>query len=146
MATVYDVAAYILDRKGQMSAMKLQKLCYYAQAWSLVWDDKPLFDERIEAWANGPVCPSLYSRHRGHFHVDADIVDEEGDPGALSPEAAKTADAVLAYYGDKSPAWLSELTHSEDPWKDAREGLTPGMRGNTPITDASMVEYYGSLL
>lgn len=25
--------------------MKLQKLCYYAQAWSLVWDDAPLFAE-----------------------------------------------------------------------------------------------------
>ncbi|CUP62134.1 Uncharacterized phage-associated protein [Anaerostipes hadrus] len=44
MANVFDAAKYILERLGEMSTMKLQKLCYYAQAWSLVWDDVPLFD------------------------------------------------------------------------------------------------------
>ncbi len=42
MATVFDVAAYILENTGSISTMKLQKLCYYSQAWSLVWDDKPI--------------------------------------------------------------------------------------------------------
>ena len=51
---VFDVAAYILEQKGSMTTMKLQKLVYYSQAWSLVWDEKPLFEEAIEAWANGP--------------------------------------------------------------------------------------------
>ena len=55
MMTVLDVAAYILERQGSMTTMKLQKLVYYCQAWSLVWDERPLFDESIEAWANGPV-------------------------------------------------------------------------------------------
>ena len=49
MANVFDVAACILKQKGPMTAMKLQKLLYYSQAWSLVWDEKPLFPERIEA-------------------------------------------------------------------------------------------------
>lgn len=57
MATALDIAKYILDRRGPMTAMKLQKLVYYARAWSLVWDEKPLFRSRIEAWANGPVSP-----------------------------------------------------------------------------------------
>ena len=66
MATVGDVARYILERLApdrfgdRVTAWKLQKLVYYAQAWSLVWDEVPLFPERIEAWANGPVCPTLY--------------------------------------------------------------------------------------
>ena len=42
MANVDDVAAYILNRQGPMTAMKLQKLCYYSQAWHLVWDSEPL--------------------------------------------------------------------------------------------------------
>jgi hypothetical protein len=58
-ATVFDVAAYILEKKGEMSAWRLQKLVYYSQAWSLVWDERPLFDEPIQAWANGPVCLAL---------------------------------------------------------------------------------------
>ena len=45
-----DVAAYILQEQGPTPALKLQKLVYYSQAWSLVWDDKPLFEEEIEAW------------------------------------------------------------------------------------------------
>ena len=40
--SVFDVATYILQKRGDMSCMKLQKLCYYAQAWSLVWDTTKL--------------------------------------------------------------------------------------------------------
>jgi len=65
MANVFDVARYILKHTGPVTAWKLQKLVYYSQAWSLVWDVRPLFPERIEAWANGPVCPELYAQHRG---------------------------------------------------------------------------------
>ena len=52
--TVFDIAKYILHQRGRMSTMKLQKLCYYAQAWSLVWDDTPLFDEDFSAWRKRP--------------------------------------------------------------------------------------------
>jgi uncharacterized phage-associated protein len=54
VASVFDVAQYILRKQGGMTTMKLQKLVYYAQAWSLVWDEEPLFDQPIEAWSNGP--------------------------------------------------------------------------------------------
>lgn len=39
MARVFDVAKYILHKKGPMTTMKLEKLTYYCQAWSLAWDD-----------------------------------------------------------------------------------------------------------
>ncbi|MBL8173922.1 MAG: DUF4065 domain-containing protein [Bryobacterales bacterium] len=45
--------------------MELQKLVYYSEAWSLVWEALPLFRARIEAWANGSVVPQLYRLHRG---------------------------------------------------------------------------------
>lgn len=44
-----DVAAAILERTGPLDTFKLQKLVYYAQAWHLVWDNEPLFEEPIEA-------------------------------------------------------------------------------------------------
>ena len=53
MATVFDVAAYILKQRGEITTMKLQKLVYYCQAWHLVWEDEPLFRERIFATATG---------------------------------------------------------------------------------------------
>ena len=142
MATVFDVAAYILRTQGSMTAMKLQKLVYYSQAWSLVWDERPLFNSRIEAWANGPVCPDLYNAHRGQFLMSGIAA---GNPDALSAEERETVDAVLSYYGDKPPQWLSDLTHAEDPWRNAREGLAAGERGYREITHAAMAEYYEGL-
>ena len=76
MANIFDTAKYILEKRGKMSTMKLQKLCYYAQAWSLVWDDSELFPEDFEAWANGPVCKKLFDITKGIFSVTAE--DEPG--------------------------------------------------------------------
>jgi uncharacterized phage-associated protein len=141
MATVFDVAAYILERRGSMPAMKLQKLTYYSQAWSLVWDEMPLFDNRIEAWANGPVVPDLYTAHRGQFQVSK----IEGDASALTDTQKETIDKVLEFYGDKTSQWLSDLTHTESPWIDARRGLAPAQRGSEEIKIASMAMYYEGL-
>ena len=140
--SVHDVASYILSKRGIMTTMKLQKLVYYCQAWSLVWDEEPLFNEEIEAWANGPVVRELYDKHKGFFNVSS---WRAGDPLNLTKKQKETINSVLKYYGDKSSQWLSDLTHKEDPWRNARRGLTPSMRGNRTITLASMMEYYSSL-
>ncbi len=140
--SVFDVAAYILRKQGPMTTMKLQKLVYYCQAWSLVWDEEPLFREKIEAWANGPVVRELYDRHKGSFRIYGLSI---GDPSRLSRKQKETINSVLNYYGNKTSQWLSELTHQEDPWKYARNGLTPNMRGSSVISHASMMEYYSSL-
>ena len=142
MVSAHDVAAYILEQQGPLSAMKLQKLVYYAQAWSTVWDDKPLFSEPIEAWANGPVVRELYDLHRGQFEVRG---WPRGNPRALDEEQRSTVDAVLGYYGGRNAQTLSDMTHSEDPWRLARRGLPEGERGNRVISLASMSEYYSSL-
>ncbi len=143
MARVNDVAEFILAKTGKITAMKLQKLVYYSQAWSLVWDEATLFPERIEAWANGPVCPDLYQAHRGRFHVSAGEIG--GDPRALTKSEQDTVISIVDYYGRHSAQWLSELTHAEAPWREAREGLDDGERGGEEITHAAMAEYYGSL-
>lgn len=142
--SVLDVAAYVLTKLGHCTHMKLQKLVYYAQAWSLVWDEAPLFHEKIEAWANGPVVPDLWRRLKGRFDVTSDDLPE-GNPGRLSEEQRETVEAVLEHYGDKSPQWLSDLTHSESPWISARRGLPQGERGAAEISYASMAEYYEGL-
>lgn len=141
MADILDVAAYILHQKGGMTAWKLQKLAYYAQAWSLVWDQRPLFSDRIEAWANGPVCPRLYREHRGQFW----ITEINGDPGCLDATGRETINAVLDYYGDKHPQWLSDLTHMEGPWIEARGDIPLGAPCDREITHESMASFYESL-
>lgn len=138
-----DVADYILKRKGSMTAMKAQKLVYYSQVWALVWMERQLFREQIEAWANGPVVPSLYRLHRGHFKVSPRFFN--GDPSKLNDEQRDVIDRVLRFYGDKDPQWLSNLTHMELPWKNARSGIGNGEFGTNVITKESIIEYYTSL-
>jgi uncharacterized phage-associated protein len=137
MANVFDVAQFILSRRGPMSAMKLQKLVYYSQAWSTVWDDDCLFPEEVEAWRNGPVVRELWEAHQGAFRVHS---IKQGDPARLNGEQCDTIKQVLAFYGDKDAQWLSDLTHMEDPWKNA---WANGQ--NTEITLESMSEYYSSI-
>ena len=145
MANVFDVAIYILGKTGPISAMKLQKLIYYSQAWSLVWDDKPLFDEKIEAWASGPVVRQLYEKHRGKFGVESKDFQGLQSKSGLVDFQKETIDTVLSSYGSKNAQWLSDQTHSEIPWQKAREGLLDTDRGDKVISDDIMSEFYGSL-
>ena len=125
--------------------MKLQKLCYYSQAWSLVWDDKPLFEEDFQAWANGPVCKELFDAHRGMFSISAPNITSNLKSNDLTDAQKATIDVVLKYYGNKDAQWLSTLTHMESPWKDTRAGVAPGISSSAIITKESMAQYYGSL-
>ena len=120
MARVIDVAQCILEKHGPMTAMKLQKLVYYCQAWHLVWREEPLFPERIEAWADGPVVPALWRLHRGAFKQSA---IRGANSGHLTRNQQRVVDKVLDFYGARNPQWLSDLTHMESPWREARAGV-----------------------
>lgn len=141
---IFDVAKYILRNNGPVSTMKLQNLCYYAQSWSLAWDGIPLFDEDFQAWANGPVCPELFHKHRGLYSVDEELF-KDADISKFNDEQKETIDSVLNYYGEKNPQWLSELTHNELPWKLTRGDTPPGEFCNRVIEKELMQSYYGGL-
>ena len=145
MANIFNVAKYVLAKQGTLSTMKLQKLCYYSQAWSLVWDDQELFQEEFQAWANGPVCPNLFSLHRKRYSISQDDIPEDLLETDLTDTERETIDAVLESYGSKNAQWLSTLTHMEAPWNDARCGIPNGVSCDNTITKESMAMYYGSL-
>lgn len=142
--TVFDVASYILQKIGVCTTMKLHKLLYYCQAWSLVWDEAPLFNEHIEAWANGPVVRKLFEFHRGLYEIQQSDISI-GNVANLSDTQRETIESVLKFYGDKSAQWLINLTHSEKPWIDARKGLDPNDRGCVTIKNEAMADYYSGL-
>lgn len=144
MASARDVAAYVLSTCGRMTAMKLQKLVYYAQAWHLVWLDRPLFDDPIEAWAAGPVIRSLFDEHRGRYTLSQPD-DVQGDPANLTDSERKAVDIVVSHYGKWTAEQLSELTHAEEPWKAARVGLQPTERGRSVIDPTVMMDFYSAL-
>ena len=144
MANLFDVVKYILKKQGRISTVKLQKLIYYAQAWSLVWDEKPLFTNKIKAWANGPVIPVLFGAHKGKFEVSKNDFPS-GKLTQLKKEERETINSILEYYGGKSAQWLVDLTRLEDPWKEARKERNTGERCADEITRASMMNYYSGL-
>lgn len=143
MATANDAAAYIVKRLGRCDTMKLQKLLYYSQGWHLAWDSVPLFEDRIEAWANGPVTPSVFHNHRGEFMVDS---WRAGDSARLSQDELETIDAVIEHYSKFTGARLSEMTHEERPWLEARADTPQGDRSTTEIDRDVMQEFFGSQL
>jgi len=146
MANIFNVARYILGHLGAMSTWKLQKLCYYSQAWSIAWTEHPIFNEDFEAWANGPVCPELFKTHKGKFYVDLSNIPEDlEDDIPLSEDQTETIDLILEHYGSYEPYELREQSHSENPWKDARGNIPEGEWCNNIITKNSMGLYYGSL-
>lgn len=137
MPSTIDVAQYILEHRGPMTVMKMQKLVYYSQAWSIVWDDAQMFPEPIEAWDNGPVVRALWEATRGHFRVDS---VPGGNSDNVRGVQQDTIALVLDFYGDKDAQWLSDLTHMEAPWAEAYA------RGrNTEITLDRISEYYSTL-
>lgn len=109
----------------------------------LAWDGRPIFNAEIQAWANGPVVRELYNQHRGHFEVDANSI--VGNAQALTRDEKDTVDAVLLAYGHLNGQQLSDLTHSERPWLEARGDLAAGKRCETPIDLDTMQDFFGGL-
>lgn len=119
MASILDVGAYIYRERGWVDAWKLEKLAYFAQAWHLAWDGRPLFPDSFEAWRDGPVSPLL---HRVNKYDRAAPYSTElpgSNPNGLSESEVAVIDAVLAFYGGRSKDELIELSHVE-PWLKAR--------------------------
>jgi uncharacterized phage-associated protein len=145
MAHVQDVAAYILAELGSMTAMKLQKLCYYSYGYHLAWEERRLFPEGFEAWANGPVCPELYRLHRGRLQIGPG--DIPGDPSDLDEGERESVDLVLSTYGGLSAHQLSSMTHRERPWAQARAraGVAPLERSNERLDDEEIFEFFDAL-
>jgi len=140
MLSAHDVAAYILEQHGAMSAMKLQKLVYYSQAWTLVLTRKPLFREPIRAWAHGPVVHELFDVHRGKFVVEPEW--PKGDADRVGGAEAEIIDGVLSSYGRLSAERLSKMTHEEAPWDSARDHAPAWARSSSIITTDALADYY----
>lgn len=146
MANVFDVAKYILQKEGSLTAMKLEKLCYYAQAWQLVWSEKRLFKNQIQAWENGPVTPDLYNWHRRQFIVDINSDLEARCENNLNADEIDTINCVLRDYDKYTAQQLSDLTHQERPWDEIyKENKEPDGRCSAEIPVALIHEYYSGL-
>jgi hypothetical protein len=62
--------------------------------------------------------------------------------GTLSEAQRSIIDAVFDHYGEMSGGTLSSLTHREEPWIEARDGLSPWDRSTRPLSQATMRRFY----
>lgn len=139
MSDIRKVAQYFLS-KNSMSHKKLQKLCYYAQAWHLANYGEPLMMNRFEAWVHGPVSPDLYSEYKDWGWVN--IPKKEKCP-PLPQEEKNLINSVFNVYGGYTADELESMTHQEAPWKNARRGCPPSAYSRNPISMKDMRDYYG---
>lgn len=142
MVDVRTVADWFL-RKESMTHKKLQKLCYYAQAWyCALYDGSPLFPDVIQAWVHGPVIASLYPLY-ADYRWDSIPQKEPLAFDDMDEDVETILNAVYNTYGDLTGDQLESLTHDEDPWKLARGSLKPWETSTEPISREIMRDYYG---
>lgn len=144
MHNALDVAAWFLneiDRKAgdSITNLKLQKLVYYAQAWSVALLNQPLFPEEIEAWAHGPVVEGVYQKYKEYRY---DAIPRSPRKPSFTPQELTVLEDVLAIYGEHSARFLEDLTHDEDPWRTTWGDRPPTSRSRQQIPLARMRNFY----
>jgi len=144
VTTASAVAKYFLtlndEEVGELiSNLKLQKMVYYAQGFYLAMEGgKPLFDDSIEAWAHGPVIPTLYREYR-EYGSGPIPTPEDFNQDDVDEEIRILLDEVYNVFGQFSAWKLRNMTHDEPPWKKAWEA-------DKTITQESMNEYFKTLI
>jgi uncharacterized phage-associated protein len=137
MLTAQQVADFFLanrDDEDGLTHLKLQKLCYYAQAFHLALFGSRLFNERIVAWEHGPVVRSVWDRFAYRRGV-LPRPDGEEDEQPLPREMETFLDRIYREYGQFSAWRLRLMTHEERPWIEA-------WAGDRVLSDETMESYF----
>lgn len=122
--------------------LKLQKLLYYAQAMNLAVEEEPLFNNKIEAWENGPVVKDMFIEYRHNNFVER-FHTEEIDCDEFNDRTLKVLQIINHVYGTQTGKQLVDLTHSEEPWAELENEAKARM--NPEITREKIKSYYEPL-
>lgn len=149
MEKIIDVAQYIFKEYKAISGniideMKLHKLLYLTQRESLAIVGQPMFAERFEGWKYGPVCRAVRNCYTEDGMFSEDIHE-------ISNESAYIVKNIIMQYGAYESWKLSELSHRELSWQNARRGIPTGQNGCKELCledirkDAEKVRPYDSV-
>ena len=146
MLNSIDVANFFIDLAksdpyNDMTNIRVNKMLFFAQGWSLVRRGKPLFKEDLRAWQYGPVVPSVYKAFQPCGNQK--IVDFSGkfDPDKFSSEEIELLLDVSREYDKYSTTKLVNMTHEKGtPWQQVyRE------HESKVITKESILQYFETL-
>lgn len=138
-----DMARWFINRVDRASGeaithLKLQKLLYFAQAYHLANFNKPLFKEDMQAWAHGPVVPSVWHAYKEHGWNSLDSTDAPDVP----EEIEAYLNAVYETFAKFDAKELERLTHEHRPWRETRGDLPPEARCTRPIDKKLIRDFY----
>jgi uncharacterized phage-associated protein len=149
MSQVFSVAKEFVnlalsgDEPDPLTNLRLQKLLYYAQAWSLVVRERELFSDDLEAWRLGPVVPAVYlalpncqGANQIHPEALAGTPDLQGDE-------AEFVRHVWEAYNPYSALQLAKMTHEEAPWANVWGHRPKNGTENEPISVIELEDFFG---
>ena len=138
-----------------MSNKKLQKLCYYAYCWFIVFfndielitkdhcnEIRVLCEDRFQAWIHGPVSPRLYRRYKVYGWQD---IPKVAFKPIVPDEIESLLQQVWDAYGSFTADELEAISHEEMPWRNARKGIDNGDACSNEISNYDILQYYSSL-
>jgi len=151
---IFDVSDYIAVKLNEggayLNVLKLHKLLYYVQSWGLAFGEGEVFEGKFQAWVHGPVNREVYDRYCStksmYSTVGIDDIRTDFDPNNLPEKKRAVIDSVLEVYADYTGDQLEEMTHREDPWINARSGLSPAARSARFISEEDMERFYKARL
>jgi uncharacterized phage-associated protein len=131
-ARYFIVRAYEDGREAEITNMKVQKLLYYSQSLYLAMYNELLFEDEIQAWRYGPVCPPAYKFY-SEFEAKQLPLPSKEFLLEIPDNTKNLLEEVWGYFGIYHAYMLSDMTHLEFPWKKARKNLAPQESSTEPI-------------
>jgi uncharacterized phage-associated protein len=141
---IKSVSDYLLATLFHMTAYQLQKSLYYIQGFSYAFLNAPLFDDSCEAWVHGPVYRNVFDSYRGRFGIEP-LRPSLPDMSIFSDEGKELVDAVIKHICCYSGDVLERFTHAEQPWIEARQGLSPAEASDRVIKQETIKDYFVSV-
>lgn len=128
MENILSVAQYIFAEYKRLSGdvideMKLHKLLYLSQRESFAVCGEAMFADAFEGWKYGPVNRKV----RSAYTEDGIFSREVGE---ISSRNQYIVSNVIQQYGAYASWKLSELSHQEISWRNARKGIPDGQNGD----------------
>lgn len=142
MYSINMIANYLLT-KEEMIHKKLQKLCYYIQAYYLAIHNERLINTNFEAWIHGAVSRQLYDKY---CNFGSSLIPKTINDTNIKNKDKIFIDIIYNIYGKYTGNQLETLMCTERPWLNAREGYGVWDSCTVTIKDEDMMEFYKSKL
>lgn len=151
MVPINIVADYVIQslladgNKYNLSPLKLQKLLYYIEAWSLGIKDRPFFEGNtpFEAWIHGPVNITIQKRFAAKSNFEnIHIGDVRVSEFSFVDDDEEFINYILDNYARYNGYELEIMCINERPWKEARSGCSRFEECHRRIDEGIMRKYY----